>query len=61
VSKLGKIVEKTLERIFVSACYREVGREVPPEIKTAMKNGTPFSVSVTSGRLSAVINGVPQN
>jgi hypothetical protein len=58
--KLGKLIEKTGERIFVSICYRSVGRKVPMEIKRAMKAGQPFNVNVSNGKLTAVINGVPQ-
>lgn len=56
---MGKRFEKAFARIFVGACYRSVGSTMPPEINLAIRNGTPFKVSVTEGTLFASINGVP--
>lgn len=57
--RIGKMLGNAFERIVVAACYRSVGRNVPPEIQLAMKNGTPFKVSVLEGQLFASIDGVP--
>lgn len=59
MSQIGKLVERTIEKIFMTMAYKSVGREIPPEIKKAMSNGTLFKVGVTGSVLTASVNGIP--